>query len=309
MAAFVREAYEFGFTHFELNSILTPRTLAELLAIDGIRISSVHCPCPVITLSDGKLSTHPQLSSLEKETRSLAIEFAKQTIALSTKIGARAVIIHAGVADVDFYLERDMHTLYRKGKVSSDEFREVQQKLITERSKKAQPYVEAAFESIRELLVCASENSILLGLENRVHYSEIPSFKEMQQLLMGFQGQPIGYWHDVGHAEILARLGFTPHRDWLSYFRDEMIGIHLHDVDVLRDHCAPGIGTVDWDMVAQNIPENAIRVCEIGEWNKKKDIAQSVSFLMEKGIIGDYLPAHPPRYVSEASPPQPPSQA
>lgn len=122
MAEFVKEANEFGFTHLELNSALTPQKLSELLEIEGISISSVHCPCPVIKLPNGSLSNHPQLSSPDKETRFLAIDFAKKTIELASKVGARAVVLHAGLVEVDFYLERDLHAHYKKGKTASVKF-------------------------------------------------------------------------------------------------------------------------------------------------------------------------------------------
>lgn len=286
MAEFVKEAKEYGFTHFELNSILSAQTLVELLEIKGLPISSVHCPCPTIPLSNGPPSTRLQLSSLNRATRLQAVEYTIKTIELASKIGARSVVIHAGSVDVDGHLERDLHNLYKQGRASSDEFHRIKEKLIEGREIKAPPYLDAALESIQELLVYASTNNIVLGLENRYHTWEIPSFNETQQFLAEFKGQPIGYWHDVGHAEVQSRLGFTPHHTWLSHFSDSMIGIHLHDVDVLQDHCAPGAGTVDWDFIAQNIPKDIIRVCEIGEWNKREDAAQVVPFLIKKGILG-----------------------
>ena len=66
-----------------------------------------------------------------------------------------------------------------------------------------------------------------------------------------------------------------------------MIGIHLHDVRGIDDHYAPGIGDLDWDLVARNIPKDAIRVCELANWNAPENVAGAVTFLRSKGILHD----------------------
>ena len=107
----------------------------------------------------------------------------------------------------------------------------------------------------------------------------------MEQLLRELPSDLVGYWHDVGHAEVNSRLGFAPHRVWFEKFKPRMIGVHLHDVRGIRDHCAPGVGTVDWDFLAQNLPASIIKVCEIGEWNPHRACARAVPFLKSRGIL------------------------
>ena len=65
MAEFVQDAREFGFTHLELNSVLTPGKLEELLAVEGLQVSSVHTPCPNVETPEGLASTL-SLSSLTR---------------------------------------------------------------------------------------------------------------------------------------------------------------------------------------------------------------------------------------------------
>jgi len=74
------------------------------------------------------------------------------------------------------------------------------------------------------------------------------------------------------------------HEEWLSRFKDRMIGVHLHDILGISDHRAPGTGDMDWVMVAEYLPPGIERVCEVGEWNGEEDMLGVVDFLTERGI-------------------------
>jgi hypothetical protein len=162
----------------------------------------------------------------------------------------------------------------------------------------------------------------MLGLETRFYFHEIPNIDEMEILLNAsrhfesfvpchsnpersereakqshlaqdkpcsersesIRKESVGYWHDVGHAEVNQRLGFTPHEEWLSRFSHKMIGVHLHDVIGISDHRPPGKGNVNWGMVAKYLPREAIRTCEIAEWNEEEEIQGVVDFLRGKNI-------------------------
>jgi len=66
---------------------------------------------------------------------------------------------------------------------------------------------------------------------------------------------------------------------------DAMIGIHLHDVVGISDHRPTVKGELDWNMVAEYLPHEATKVCEIAEWNEAEQIQGVVSFLQEQ-IVG-----------------------
>ena len=59
------------------------------------------------------------------------------------------------------------------------------------------------------------ERGVALGLENRLHHHEIPLPDEALALLAEYPPELVGYWHDVGHAEVQARLGYVDKRVWL----------------------------------------------------------------------------------------------
>jgi len=115
--------------------------------------------------------------------------------------------------------------------------------------------------------------------------SSLEANEREEAVSFAVEGGLVGYWHDVGHAEVNQRLGFTPHEEWLSRFGDRMIGIHLHDVLGIRDHRPPGKGDVNWNMVAEYVPQEALKVCEIAEWNEAEQIRGVVDFLQKQGIL------------------------
>jgi len=282
MDRFVRDVQEFGFSQVELNSILTPPKLNELLKL-GVKVSSVHCPCPVTTSRLGIPAGSLQLSSLDEAERQEALRFARATIELASEVGAKAVVIHVGRVELDFGLEEELHRLYHKGAV--EELEQARQRLLRERASRVGPYLEASRRSLLELAEFAGRKGMKLGLETRFYFYEIPQLEEMEMLLQELPSDVVGYWHDVGHAEVKSRLGLTPHEEWFTRFGDRLIGVHIHDVLGIQDHRAPGTGDVDWDFLAQNISPTAIKVCEIGEWNTWEACAQAVPFLKSHGVI------------------------
>lgn len=286
---FVQDVREFGFTHVELNSILTPEKLNELLKL-GIKVSSIHCPCPVTTSHLGIPAASLQLSSLDEAERREALRFARATIELASQVGAKGMVVHAGQVEIDSHLEDRLHQLYNHchrehSEATSKEFKTVRQQLIQQRASHARPYFEAAKRSLIELTDFAQGREIKLGIETRFYFCEIPRPEEMEQLLQELPSNLVGYWHDVGHAEVNSRLGFAPHKVWFEKFKPRMIGIHLHDVRGIRDHCAPGTGSLDWDLLAHNLPPSIIKVCEIGEWNPPGACARALPFLKSHGIL------------------------
>jgi len=284
MAEFFKDARDFGFTHLELSTALTPEKLKEIQAVEGLEISSVHAPCPNAMTKEGLASTL-SLSSCDEDERQMAVRMVKSTVDLAVEMGVRVVIVHAGYATINPEMEKDLRKLYKNGGVDSSEFAELKRQLVDIRQFLVCPHVDAAKESLLELAGYARERGVQLALENRVNYREIPNLDEMLDILSEFNPEVVGYWHDVGHAAIQSLTGFTPHEEWSMALADRMIGVHLHDVRGLQDHCAPGIGDLDWDFIARNLPEGIVKVCEIGEWNSPEDTRKVVAFLKDKGII------------------------
>jgi sugar phosphate isomerase/epimerase len=268
----------------EVNASLSPQRLSELVQT-SIPISSIHSPSPAVLSSKGVPIADLSFSSPEENERDEAVSFAKKTIDLASQVGAKAIVLHMGEVPIDLGLDDELRRLCQQNATQSEKYNEVKRGLTYQRISRAPPYLVAARKSLRELSEYSQAKGIMLGLETRFYFHEIPNIDEMEELLTEVEGSLVGYWHDVGHAEVNQRLGFTPHEQWLSRFGDKMIGIHLHDVLSISDHRPPGKGDVNWSTVAEHLPHEAVRVCEIAEWNEAEQIQGVVDFLQEQGII------------------------
>ena len=284
MAEFTTKAKELGFTHIEANAFISPQMLSELIKT-AVPISSIHSPCPAVLSSRGIPISSLSLSSLDESERIEAVSFTKKTIDLAASVRARAIVLHMGEVPIDLSLQDRLYKLHDGGHAQTKEYSQAKEELVYQRISQALPYFDAARKSLRELSQYSRQKGIMLGLETRFHLNEIPNMDEMAELLNEVSESLVGYWHDVGHAEVQQQLGFSLHEEWLSRFKNRMVGIHLHDILGISDHHAPGKGDMNWEMVAKYLPTGIVKVCEIGEWNDEKQMQGVVNLLQKKGIV------------------------
>jgi sugar phosphate isomerase/epimerase len=284
MAGFVSKAKEFGFTHIEANASISPQMLSELLKTK-VPISSIHAPCPATSSSRGIPISSLSLSSLNESDRTEAVRFTKQTIDLASSVRAKAIVLHMGEVPIDLSLQDRLYKLHEGGYSQTKEYNRVKEELVYQRNSQTLHYLDAAKKSLQDISEYSQQKGIILGLETRFHFHEIPNIDEMAELLNKIPRNLVGYWHDVGHAEVQQQLGFSLHKEWVSRFRDRMVGIHLHDVLGIYDHHAPGKGDIDWEMLTKYLPPRIVKVCEIGEWNDEEQVQGVVEFLQNKGVL------------------------
>jgi len=251
-----------GFARFELNHGVNSAML-EGLSPDGC-ITSVHEPCPADASMQTLKARNWLVSALDEEERQKGVAAIRRSIDLAHELGVGVVIVHPGRVDVDPGLEKSLVALYREGKAGGAEYAALREQLLAARAAQAGANMRSVRRSLLELAEYAVPRGVRLGLENRDHTFEIPLPDELDELLHlgGGDADAVGYWHDVGHAQVLENLGFGTHEEWLRRFAGQMVGIHLHDVVGLEDHRAAGQGDMDWSMVARYLPAGALRTCE-----------------------------------------------
>jgi sugar phosphate isomerase/epimerase len=294
LAEFFDAARELGFDAFELNHQIGEEMVREAaLPPDGI--PSVHAPCPT-----NPCTRNAQLSSLDKEERAQAIEATTASIQLAEQAGAQAVIVHAGRATLNLVLETELRTLYNRGQKASGRYADLKAELAEERARHAGRHVDAIRWSLERLASAADLAGVKLGLENRFFYHEIPLPDETAQLLQEFAG-PLAFWLDIGHAYVLEELGFVNHGEWLSGFGEHVIGVHLHDIRVVReqpnssapttlpdarlmDHVTPSTGVVDFAEVLRRTPTQAIFTCEFDSRHSADEVKAGLAYLRELGF-------------------------
>lgn len=282
---FSRDAQSWGYSAIEANAYVTSDVMLNMLTQGALPLSSLHNPCPNLQSSRDCRAYDLSLCSLDESERSEAVSFAGETIEQAVLVGALAVVLHMGHVPIGMSMQRRLHALWHEGQMDSEEYLKISEHLLTLRGANQRAHVERALKTLRELEDIARPRGIMLGLETRHNVHELPNLDEMEVLLAESDPAVVGYWHDTGHAETQERLGIARHQDWLQRYSSRLIGIHLHDVNSERDHQCPGAGQLDWEMVARYLPDAAIRVCEIGEWNEEYCMAGLPPFLDRKGML------------------------
>jgi putative hydrolase of the HAD superfamily len=281
---FFEFARRVGFARIELNHKITSAMLAGI-DLSLFQFSSVHEPCPADISADDLKKRDWLISSLNEENRRVGVKAIQRSVDLASQLGASAVVIHAGHARPETGLEKKLHGLIASGRGGSDVYCEIQRQMIQARAEAAEAGFESVKRSMTELLAYAEKSGVRLGVENRYHYMEFPNPDELGILLELAGPDRIGFIYDVGHAHTLDRLGFYPHEEWLQRFGPRIIGAHLHDVAEATDHYAPGLGGVDFSMVARYLPENAFRTCEFQTFNTPEQLNAGLKILAEHGCI------------------------
>lgn len=287
---FCLAARRYGFGSIELNHQVTSEMLAEV-DLSQFTIRSVHEPCPA-DISTVTLKERDWLISAPDEAnRERGVHAVRRSIDLAHQLGVHELVVHCGNVTNDLEPEKELRGLFEAGKAHTEAYHSLKQQMLAERTRLAGPRLEAVKKSLLELLEYAAPFGIRLGLENRYHFMDIPNPDEMGVLLdLAGPGQ-LGFVYDVGHAQVLDRLGFYPHEAWLTRFASRISGVHLHDVIGITDHCVPGSGSVDFDRVAAYLPVGAFRTCELRSDNSVEQIRAGLQFLASRGCIPTAQPA------------------
>lgn len=256
-----------GFDAVELGYKITDRQLKEmepLLRDLKLQVCSVHnfCPVPNDGPSDRHLSNYYRLSSVDEQERQMAVKWTNIAVDTAEHVGAGVVIIHAGTLDFEDVRAPWLFHLFSSGQKGTEAFRAERERILQLRAEKKRPYIAALEQSLNEIVVYSQKKDIKIGLETRFYPIEIPNFEEIGYFLGLYDDDEMGYWHDVGHAEMYERLGITPHIDFLEAYKDRLIGVHLHGIKGKKDHYAPFEGDMDLNPYLPYFGPEVLKVVE-----------------------------------------------
>jgi sugar phosphate isomerase/epimerase len=291
MLAFAEATARLGFPAIEINYVIPSEGVEALLKNNHVAIASLHSPTPRIRTPQGKASDALNLASTDEDERVLAVERARTTVDNAARCGARYMVVHLGAIESAsgnaeiFDEERTLRRLYDEGERDTEHVEGLRVHAAQRRQVGALAHFPLARRSLAEIAEYAAAHGVAVGLENRYHFHEFPNVAEMQELLADYPPEIAGFWLDVGHAEVLDRLGLERHERWLDELGSRCIGTHVHDVDGLADHRAPGHGTADWPHYAEKLPPDAPRIFEINQRMPEDQVAAAIPFLRERGVL------------------------
>lgn len=285
----VDEIVELGFRGMELEYRVTEtmyREMRPLILKGRVKVMSIHNFFPLpddIPLSEASGDRY-LLSSPEKGERELAIRMTIRTIECAEDLGATALVLHLGKVDMEPEYER-LYDLFSHRRLGSPEGRLFLEGKLKERREMRDPYLESIFFSLDQLNREAEKRGILLGLENRYHYHQIPDFEEIGLILDRFSGGSIRYWHDVGHAHVLERLGIIEPGSLLQSYGPLNVGVHIHDAIGTGDHRAPGTGEIDFVSLTDGIRYAPIKILEVHKKSDRLQLVRGRDMLKRIGIM------------------------
>ena len=276
-----------GFREVELEYRIDGNTFKQIKQFlnkaKDLKIVSIHnfFPVPDILETGGADVFH--FSSEDREERSLAVKYAVKTIQIASELGARAVVLHLGMIQMDT-LSDELFGLYDDGKVGSDEHKRKLDEFRKLRDRKKGKSLNMMLLSMDEIQEAAEKYDVDVGIENRYDFRECPDYEEMGVIFEKFGGGRIGYWHDVGHAKVQENLGIVGTKELLDAYGKLLVGVHLHDVNGYSDHHVPGIGGVDFDLLKKYLRKDTIKILEIHPRETEKDLMDGVDFLKNMGL-------------------------
>ena len=270
-----------GFREVELEYRIDGNTFKQIKQFlnktNDLKIVSIHnfFPVPDILETGGADVFH--FSSEDREERSLAVKYAAKTIQIASELGARAVVLHLGMIQMD--AQKEFFDLYDAGKIGSEEYERVLEEFKVQRDSRKGKGLDMMLLSMDKVQEAAERYGVDVGIENRYDFRECPNFEEMAVIFEKFGGGRIGYWHDVGHAKVQENLGVVETKEMLDAYGKYLVGVHLHDVNGYSDHHVPGVGGVDFDLLKKYLRKDTIKILEIHPRETEKDLMDGVDFL------------------------------
>jgi sugar phosphate isomerase/epimerase len=256
------------------------REMQKPLRNSGLTVVSVHNYFPIPSArSDSKGSGDLfLLSSPQKEERQNAIRFTTRSIEHAAELGAGAVILHCGVVEMNHEMQR-LYQYVNSNRIDSEDAQIFIRNKLKERDTRQPKHMDSLLASLDCLLPVAEKQGVMLGLENRYHYHELPGLDDFRLIFDTFKGAPIGYWHDTGHAHANEILGFISPNALLQNYADQLIGVHLHDAIGLDDHIPPGSGEIDFTALKPFLIADTIKVIELKPGIKASEVSEGIRFV------------------------------
>ncbi len=281
MCAMLSRTKELGFDFLELGYQISGTHLKEIIRLlpeFDLGVSDVHnyCPVPDDGPSRNHTSNYYYLSSRDDQERQKAVHWTKESIHTAKRLGAKAVVIHAGTIEWDNNEISLFMDWARAGRIHTPEFDELRKKILDKREKRKNPFMDALEASLQELLPFAQKQGVFIGLETRYYPHEIPDSQEIGYFLEKFSDCRLRYWHDIGHGEVIERFGIGSHQDILKNYQKHLIGVHLHGMRGIDDHGAPFQGDFDLKPYLKYFPDHLIRVIEAHPKASSQHIKEAV---------------------------------
>lgn len=279
----IEEIVDLGFSNIELSHGMT------VAKLPGIRkawqrglftCSGVHnyFPSPVEVMIDAPDAY--EFTSHRPFDRQRAMDMTLRTLEIAAEFKARYLVLHMGSVPMKSKdWTKPLTQLVSDGSQRDPAY--IKQKLafVRKREKIGPLYYHRAIEALETLADKAAEAGVMLAVESRSRFEDMPTEREMLALQARFADHPaVGYWHDFGHVQLKHNLGLLDHQQWLGEISPHLIGGHVHDVQwPARDHRTPFSGTLDYAALLPHFPAGCPLVWELSPTREAAEIRSALA--------------------------------
>lgn len=274
-----------GFELIELDrgvrSSLMPG-IRQIFDAGEIRFGSLHDFCPLPTKTPVASPDSYRFSAASDEERERAVTQAFQTIDLAAQLNAAFVVLHLGTVNMSPITNR-LIAMAKAGHYLSREYVRMKISAVQEREKIAPECLQRVKNCLLRVIDYAVPKNIRIGLKARRDYEQIPTERELSELLEEMNSPHLGYWHDFGHCQVKENLGFIDHAEWLRAVAPRTFGCHVQDcIWPAREGQLPFTGGVDFEKLVPLLPTNCLFVWQMSPNRTADAILQSIQMWKER---------------------------
>jgi len=223
-----------------------------------------------------------KFSAASVEERERAVTQTFQAIDLAGQLNAPFVVLHLGEVTMPPITDR-LIAMAKAGQYLSREYVRLKIKAVQERERHAPQYLQHVKDCLRRVIEYAGSKGVRLGIESRRAFEDIPTERELAELLDEMNSPQLGYWHDFGHSQIKENLGFIDHAEWLRAVGPRTFGCHVQDcIWPAREDQLPFTGAVDFEKLVPLLPTNCLFVWKMNPNRTADAIRQSVQMWKER---------------------------
>jgi len=256
--------------------------IQQIFDAGEIRFSSLHNFCPLPAEGAPLSPNGYRFSAASVEERERAVTQAFQAIDLAAQLNAKFVVLHMGKVNMSPITDR-LIAMAKAGRYLSREYVRMKINAVQEREKIAPECLERAKNCLLRVIDYAAPKNIRIGLEARRDYEQIPTERELSELLEEMTSPHLGYWHDFGHCQVKENLGFIDHAEWLRAVGPRTFGCHVQDcIWPAREGQLPFTGGVDFEKLVPLLPVNCLFVWEMSPNRTADAIRKSVQMWKER---------------------------
>lgn len=281
----LREIKTLGFELIELGPGIRPSLLPgiqRMFDAGEVRFSSLHNFFPLPAEAASNASYSYAMSDSDKIVRQRAVEYTLASIDWAKRLEASFVVLRLGSVPMNPITD-ELLQLLQEGEIFSRGYVKKKIDAVRKRERGAQPALDAVRECLRPIIEHAASSNIRLGIQARRRYEDIPSERELPELLDGISAAHLGYWHSVGRVQVKENVGFLDHFEWLQEVGQRAFGCEVQDVKwPARDQEPPFFGDITLDRLVRLLPGTCQMVFELGSHCRREEIVTSLAMWKER---------------------------